>query len=47
VFDAIANDRFYVFTHPQMMPGVEMRMQRILAGENPQAMWGQQPPPND
>jgi NAD(P)-dependent dehydrogenase (short-subunit alcohol dehydrogenase family) len=32
---AITTDDFYVFTHPEMTPAVEARMQAILRGENP------------
>ena len=32
---AVRDGRFYVFTHPEMMPAVAARAERILAGENP------------
>jgi short-subunit dehydrogenase len=35
VEDAVREGRFYVFTHPEMMPAVAARAERILAGENP------------
>jgi NAD(P)-dependent dehydrogenase (short-subunit alcohol dehydrogenase family) len=34
-FDAIREDRFYIYTHPDWLPLVERRMQDILAGRNP------------
>lgn len=35
VFDAVANERLYVITHPDMLPAVEARMRAILDGTNP------------
>jgi NAD(P)-dependent dehydrogenase (short-subunit alcohol dehydrogenase family) len=32
---AVREGRFYVFTHPELMPAVAARAERILAGENP------------
>jgi hypothetical protein len=34
-FDAIRAGRFYVFTHPQILPQVRARMDAALAGEQP------------
>lgn len=34
-FDAIREDRFYVFTHPGILPSVELRMQDVLMQRNP------------
>jgi NAD(P)-dependent dehydrogenase (short-subunit alcohol dehydrogenase family) len=34
-FDAIRDDRFYVFTHPRIMPGVEARFAAVLVGTEP------------
>jgi NAD(P)-dependent dehydrogenase (short-subunit alcohol dehydrogenase family) len=34
-FDAVKCDRFYVFTHPKIMPGVEARFRAALAGTDP------------
>lgn len=34
-FDAIRDKRFYVVTHPKMMPSVELRMQDIVQLRNP------------
>ena len=28
-------NRFYVLTHPEMVPNLEARVARIVAGENP------------
>lgn len=35
VFEAIAADRFWVFTHPDFMEGLTPRTANILSGENP------------
>lgn len=35
VIDAIREDRFYIFTHPEAMPLVQARMNGILTGQNP------------
>ncbi len=42
VLDAILADRFYILTHPEYVPGIERRTQRIVTGENPSA----EPPAN-
>ena len=34
-FDAIREERFYVVTHPKILPSVELRMQDVLAQRNP------------
>jgi NAD(P)-dependent dehydrogenase (short-subunit alcohol dehydrogenase family) len=34
-FEAIEAERFYVFTHPQIMPTVELRFTDVLQGRNP------------
>jgi NAD(P)-dependent dehydrogenase (short-subunit alcohol dehydrogenase family) len=35
VFDAVRDDRFYVLTHPRILPAIEQRIGEILAGRNP------------
>ncbi|MGA0611013.1 SDR family oxidoreductase [Caldimonas sp. KR1-144] len=35
VFDALREDRFYVFSHPQALSGVQLRMEDILLQRNP------------
>jgi NAD(P)-dependent dehydrogenase (short-subunit alcohol dehydrogenase family) len=35
VVDAIREERFYILTHPEMMPMVEKRMEDILQGRTP------------
>ena len=35
VFDAMAENRFYVFSHPQALGNVRSRMEHIVAGTNP------------
>jgi NAD(P)-dependent dehydrogenase (short-subunit alcohol dehydrogenase family) len=37
VFDAVRDERFYVLTHPRILPAVEQRMQDILAGATPRS----------
>jgi NAD(P)-dependent dehydrogenase (short-subunit alcohol dehydrogenase family) len=34
-FDAVRANRFYVFTHPQIMPTVEARFEAVLKGDAP------------
>ena len=34
-FDAIREDRFYVITHPKLLPTVELRFRDVLAQRNP------------
>ncbi len=34
-FDAIRENRFYVITHPNILPSVELRMQDVLMQRNP------------
>ncbi len=35
VCDAVRANRFYILTHPEMVPNLEARFARIVAGENP------------
>ena len=35
VFDALAEDRFYIYSHPQALGNVQTRMEEIVAGKNP------------
>jgi NAD(P)-dependent dehydrogenase (short-subunit alcohol dehydrogenase family) len=35
VFDALAQDRFYIYSHPQALSNVQSRMESILRIENP------------
>ncbi|MBV8124685.1 MAG: SDR family oxidoreductase [Burkholderiaceae bacterium] len=35
VFDAMENRRFYVFSHPKALGGVQLRMEDLLASRNP------------
>jgi hypothetical protein len=34
-FDAVRENRFYVFTHPQILPTVQARFEAALHGEPP------------
>ncbi len=35
VFDAVAEGRFYIFSHPHALGGVQTRMEDVLQGRNP------------
>jgi NAD(P)-dependent dehydrogenase (short-subunit alcohol dehydrogenase family) len=35
VFDAVANDQFYIYSHPQALGNVQSRMEAIVQGINP------------
>jgi NAD(P)-dependent dehydrogenase (short-subunit alcohol dehydrogenase family) len=35
VFDAIENDRFYVYSHPNALSGVQKRLEDVVQGRNP------------
>ncbi len=35
VFDALAEDRFYIYSHPQALGNVQARMEEIVAAKNP------------
>ena len=35
VFDAMDKNRFYVFSHPKSLAGVQMRMEDVVGGRNP------------
>jgi NAD(P)-dependent dehydrogenase (short-subunit alcohol dehydrogenase family) len=35
VFEALAEDKFYILTHPHFNPVIQMRMEDILQGRNP------------
>jgi NAD(P)-dependent dehydrogenase (short-subunit alcohol dehydrogenase family) len=37
VFEAVRDERFYVLTHPRILPSVERRMQDILEGRAPRS----------
>jgi hypothetical protein len=34
-FEAVRDERFYVLTHPRILPAVEIRAREILEGRNP------------
>jgi NAD(P)-dependent dehydrogenase (short-subunit alcohol dehydrogenase family) len=42
-FDAVAEDRFYVFTHPQVLASVRARHEAALSGGPPADPYGQRP----
>ena len=35
VFDAVDHDRFYIFSHPQALAGVQTRLEDVMQGRNP------------
>jgi NAD(P)-dependent dehydrogenase (short-subunit alcohol dehydrogenase family) len=43
VFDAIAEHRFYIFSHPQALGNVRTRMEDIVGGTNPSDPFAQRP----
>jgi len=43
VFDAMAQDRFYVFSHPGSLGGVGTRMEDVLQARNPSDPFAQRP----
>jgi NAD(P)-dependent dehydrogenase (short-subunit alcohol dehydrogenase family) len=43
VFDALAEDRFYIYSHPQALANVRTRMEDIIAGRNPSDPFAQRP----
>jgi NAD(P)-dependent dehydrogenase (short-subunit alcohol dehydrogenase family) len=42
-FEAVEAERFYVFTHPQIMPTVELRFADVLQGRNPSDPFSDRP----
>ncbi|MDQ2647997.1 MAG: hypothetical protein M3Z03_00420, partial [Actinomycetota bacterium] len=38
VVDAVREGRFWIFTHPEMLAGVELRTASMLEGRHPQAL---------
>jgi NAD(P)-dependent dehydrogenase (short-subunit alcohol dehydrogenase family) len=43
VFDAIAEERFYIYSHPRALGNVQSRMEDIVAGRNPSDPFAQRP----
>lgn len=43
VFDAMAEGRFYIYSHPQALGNVQSRMEDIVAGKNPGDPFAQRP----
>ena len=35
VFEAIKEEKFYILTHPEMTPAIQLRMDSLLKGDNP------------
>lgn len=43
VFDALADERFYIYSHPRALGTVQSRMEDIVAGRNPGDPFAQRP----
>ncbi len=43
VFDAVAEDRFYIYSHPQALANVQTRMEDVLQARNPSDPFAQRP----
>ena len=43
VFDALAERRFYIYSHPHALGNVQTRMEDIIAGKNPSDPFAQRP----
>jgi NAD(P)-dependent dehydrogenase (short-subunit alcohol dehydrogenase family) len=43
VFDALAERRFYIYSHPHALGNVQTRMEDIVAGRNPSDPFAQRP----
>jgi NAD(P)-dependent dehydrogenase (short-subunit alcohol dehydrogenase family) len=43
VFDALAEDRFYIYSHPQALGNVQARMEDIVASRNPSDPFAKRP----
>jgi NAD(P)-dependent dehydrogenase (short-subunit alcohol dehydrogenase family) len=47
VFDALAENRFYIYSHPHALGNVKTRMEDILGGNNPSDPFAQRPEVGD
>jgi short-subunit dehydrogenase len=47
VFDALAERRFYIYSHPHALGNVQTRMADIIAGKNPSDPFAQRPEVGD
>jgi NAD(P)-dependent dehydrogenase (short-subunit alcohol dehydrogenase family) len=43
VFDALSEERFYIYSHPQALGNVQSRMEDIVAGRNPSDPFASRP----
>jgi hypothetical protein len=43
VFDALAENRFYIYSHPQALGNVQSRMEDIIAARNPSDPFAKRP----
>jgi NAD(P)-dependent dehydrogenase (short-subunit alcohol dehydrogenase family) len=43
VFDALAEERFYIYSHPKALANVQTRMEDIVSGKNPTDPFAQRP----
>ncbi len=43
IFDAVAANQFYIFSHPQMLSGVQTRLEDVMHGRNPSDPFAHKP----
>jgi hypothetical protein len=43
IFEAAAQDHFYIYSHPKALQSVAQRMQAIVGGENPPDPFAERP----
>jgi len=43
VFDAVANDQFYIYSHPRALGNARSRFDAIVAGQNPPDPFAERP----
>lgn len=43
IFDAVAANQFYIFSHPQMLSGVQTRLEDVMQGRNPSDPFAHKP----
>jgi hypothetical protein len=43
VFEAVANDKFYIYSHPKALAAVTTRMEDVVQGRNPTDPFAERP----
>ena len=43
MFDAVRDDRFYIFSHPQALGGVRTRLEDVVQQRNPSDPFAERP----